>query len=197
MFFIFLSASFPHAYSNDISMFLKYENVVEYRAGVGFHFVKMISYLTKSDTHMFEQSICFENIDKKSHDKFLLHFSSLSTQWKLDLCKYSLYMHIRILWKISNNQYSRWNQQRLSPGRLVGDKLFSSHTGHHMGQWGLGMGLFMNIHSKEVEDMTWGGASGVLRWTIIFWAIPKFSHPQLCAMDSSSSRNAEFNKIHI
>ena len=45
------------------------------------------------------------------------------------------------------------------------------------GQWGLGRGLlmFMNIHSKEVGDMTWGGASGVLRWAIIFWAIPKFS----------------------
>ena len=27
-------------------------------------------------------------------------------------------------------------------GWLVGDKLFSSHTGHHMGQWGLGRGLF-------------------------------------------------------
>ena len=46
-------ATFPHAYSNGISMFLKYETVDEYRAGVGFHFVKMISYLTKSDIHMF------------------------------------------------------------------------------------------------------------------------------------------------
>ena len=44
---------FAHAYSNGIGMFLKYESVNEYRAGVGFHFVKMISYLTKSDTHMF------------------------------------------------------------------------------------------------------------------------------------------------
>ena len=39
--------------------------------------------------------MCFENIDKKSHAKFLLHFSSLSTQRKFDLCKYSIYMHIR------------------------------------------------------------------------------------------------------
>ena len=138
-FFRLLLASFPRAYSNGISMFLKYENVDEYRAGVGFHFVKMISYLTKSDTHMFEQSICFENIDKKSHAEFLLHFSSLSIQWKFDLCKYSICNVCTSVhtWKISNNQYSRWNQQHLPPGWLVGwlvgDKLFSSHTGHHMG----------------------------------------------------------------
>ena len=51
-------ASFPHTYSNGISMFLKYENVDEYWAGVGFHFVKMILYLTKYDTHIRAQWEC-------------------------------------------------------------------------------------------------------------------------------------------
>ena len=34
------------------------------------------------------------------------------------------------------------------------------------GDWG---GLFMNIHWKEVGDMTWGGVSGVLKWATMFW----------------------------
>ena len=73
-------------------------------------------------------------------------------------------MHIRILRKISNNQYSRWNQQRLSPSWLVrwlvrwlvGDKLFSSHTGHHMGHGAVGAGEgVVNVHEYSLER-GWG-----------------------------------------
>ena len=68
------------------------------------------------------------------------YFTSVHSQHNESLiCANIQYICISVdTWKISNNQYSRWNQQRLSPGRLVGDKLFSSHTGHHMGQWGGG-----------------------------------------------------------
>ena len=80
-----------------------------------------------------------------------------------------------------------------------GQIVFVSYRSSH-GAVGTGEGAvqFMNIHSKEVGDKTWGGgrASGVLKWATTCWVIPKFSHPQLCTMDSSSSINTEFKKIY-
>ena len=56
--YILAEVQMPKKYANlTFVLFLyrrmKCENVDEYRAGLGFHFVKMIPYLTKSDTHMF------------------------------------------------------------------------------------------------------------------------------------------------
>ena len=125
------------------------------------------------------------------------YFTSVHSQHNESLiCANIQYICISVdTWKISNNQYSCWNQQRLSPSWLVGDKLFSSHTGHHMGQWGLGR----VVHEYSLER-GWGHDVGRgQRGSQVgnnFLDNPKVFPSLLCMMDSSSLRHPEFRKIH-
>ena len=74
-----------------------------------------------------------------------------------------------------------------------GQIVFVSYRSPH---GAVGRGLFMNIHAKEVGDMTWGGASGVLKWATIFWTIPKFPIP-ICVRWSSLPRKTQNSRKSI
>ena len=87
------------------------------------------------------------------------------------ICENIQYICVSVhTWKIGNNQYNRWNQQRLSPGWLAGwgQIVFVSYRSPH-GAVGTGEGV---VHEYSLErgwghDVGWGQRGSQVGYNVL------------------------------